>query len=121
MKRLPGVCPMCRSTLTVKSLYCPGCSIKIEGNFALPKILSLSDDQLEFVEVFLRARGNIKEVERELGISYPTVRARLDEIVAKLGIEIEPREEVDASLVLASLESGELTVNEALKRLRGEE
>jgi len=118
--RLPGQCPMCRSGLTVKSLYCPGCGIRIEGEFELPRILSLTDEQLGFVEIFLRARGNIREVERELGISYPTVRGRLDEIVTILGIDVGPSEEVDASGVLESLESGHLTVEEALKRLKGE-
>ena len=121
MTRLPGVCPMCSSALTVKSLYCPGCGIKIEGDFELPGILSLTAEQMEFVTVFLRARGNIKEVERELGISYPTVRGRLDEIVVKLGLDAAPLPEVDTSGVLESLERGELTVEEALERLKGED
>jgi len=120
MVRMPGGCPICHSRLTVRSLYCPECQVKIEGEFGLPNILSLSAEQMEFVEVFLRARGSIKEVERELGISYPTVRNRLEEVIARLGYETEPFVRTDASEVLASLEEGEITVEEAMKKLRGE-
>jgi hypothetical protein len=120
MTRLPGECPMCHAELIVRSLACPACGIKIEGDFAPPKILSLTNEQLEFIMVFLRARGNIREVERELGVSYPTVRGRLDEIVSRLGIETEGRKELNSSDVLIALESGELSVEEALRRLKGE-
>ena len=112
---------MCKGGLVVRSLFCPECKVKIEGDFRLPRVLSLSPEQFEFVEIFLRARGNIKEVERELGISYPTVRSRLEEVVAKLGLGAESMIDVRASDVLASLEAGELSVEEALRRLRGEE
>jgi hypothetical protein len=121
MVKMPGGCPVCKGALTVKTLFCPECKVKIEGDFELPRMLSLSAEQFEFVEVFLRARGNIKEVERELGISYPTVRSRLEEVVAKLGLESESVVDVRATDVLASLEAGELSVEEALKRLGGAE
>jgi hypothetical protein len=121
MVKMPGGCPICEGSLIVKTLFCPECKVKIEGDFELPRMLSLSAEQFEFVEVFLRARGNIKEVERELGISYPTVRSRLDEVVAKLGLGSESVMDVRASDVLASLEAGEVSVEEALERLRGAE
>ena len=120
MTRMPGGCPVCHEKLTVRSLYCPACKVRIEGEFELPKLLSLTPEQMEFVQVFLRSRGNIKVVERELGISYPTVRARLEEVIAKLGYEVEPPNGTDASDVLASLEKGEVTVEEAIKRLQRE-
>lgn len=120
MTRMPGGCPVCHQKLTVRSLYCPACKVKIEGEFELPRLLSLTPDQMEFVQVFLRSRGNIKVVERELGISYPTVRARLEEVIVKLGDEVEPHDRSDASDVLASLEKGEVTVEEAIKKLQGE-
>lgn len=120
MTRMPAGCPVCQEKLTVRSLYCPACKVKIEGEFELPKLLSLTPEQMEFIQVFLRSRGNIKEVERELGISYPTVRTRLGDVIARLGYEVEPVEEPDPSSILASLEKGDITVEEAVKRLRGE-
>lgn len=120
MTNMPSGCPVCHQKLTVRSLYCPACKVKVEGEFELPKLLSLTLEQMEFVEVFLRSRGNIKVVERELGISYPTVRARLEEVIAKLGYEAEPHDIPDPANVLASLEKGEMTVEEAIRRLQGE-
>ncbi len=92
----------------------------MEGDFELPGILSLSREQLEFVTVFLRARGNIREVERELGVSYPTVRAKLEDVMSKLGFEPEPVRLPDAADVLAALDNGDISVDEALKKLKGE-
>jgi hypothetical protein len=124
MVKMPGSCPICRGRLNVKSLYCPGCKVKIEGDFELPGILSLSPEQMDFVGVFLRARGNIKVVERELGISYPTVKNRLEDVVAALGLgetrPIDERPSVDASELLDSLGRGETSVEDVLKKLQGE-
>jgi hypothetical protein len=120
MVKMTGECPVCRGALVVKSLFCPRCNVKMEGDFALPEILSLSQEQLEFVTVFLRARGNIREVERELGISYPTVRSKLEDVISRLGFEPEPVTLPPATDVLASLERGDISVDEALKRLKGE-
>jgi len=120
MTKMPGGCPVCHEKLTIRSLYCPVCKVKLEGEFELPKLLSLTPEQMEFVEIFLRSRGNIKVVERELGISYPTVRAKLEEVIARLGYDVEPHDRTDASDVLASLEKGEVTVEEAIRRLQKE-
>lgn len=121
MVRMINECPICHGSLTVKSLFCSGCNIRIEGDFELPRILSLSREQMEFVETFLRCRGNIREVERELGISYPTVRARLDEVVERLGYQTEQLEEIDVGDVLISLEKGQVSVEDALRELQGEQ
>src|SRR5215467_833248 len=83
-------CPSCQGNLCVYELRCPACAIAITGEFALPPLLRLAPAQLDFVEVFLKNRGVIRDVERELGISYPTVRARLDEVVAALGYQVRP-------------------------------
>src|SRR5215470_1391580 len=90
MRPLLLKCPSCQNDLSVAELACPGCEIEIRGQFALPAILKLAPAQLDFVEVFLKNRGVIRDVERELGISYPTVRARLDEVVAALGYQVRP-------------------------------
>src|SRR5271170_4830336 len=80
-------CPSCSGALTVRRLECPSCALSLESSFELPPILKLSQAQLDFVEVFIKNRGVIREVERELGVSYPTVRAKLDEVVAALGFQ----------------------------------
>ena len=79
-------CPVCGSSLKVNVLQCPACSTKIEGSFEPPesRIFYLSRKDLEFVELFVRVRGNIKEMEKALGISYPTVRGMLDAVIEKM-------------------------------------
>src|SRR6266436_1890229 len=85
MRPLILKCPSCEGNLTVTSLGCPECVINITGEFALPQLLKLTRAQIDFIEVFIKNRGIIREVERELGVSYPTVRARLDEVIKALG------------------------------------
>lgn len=87
MDRLPPVvtrCPVCQSTPYVERVRCASCGTAVEGRFTLGWIERLSPEQLAFAEVFLRCRGKIKDVEQALGISYPTVVARLDDVVAAL-------------------------------------
>ena len=118
-------CPSCDGDLTVTRLRCPDCEISIDGEFALPALLKLSGAQIDFVEVFIKNRGVIRDVERELGVSYPTVRARLDEVITALGYS--PKSAPDASAsddsgsrrrsVLADLKDGKLTPDQALAAL----
>ncbi len=118
-------CPSCDSNLTIARLDCPDCKISIEGEFTLPALLKLTGAQLDFVEVFIKNRGVIREVERELGVSYPTVRARLDEVIAALGYSPKSAPESANSdvrgsrrrAVLADLKGGKLTPEEALAAL----
>ena len=115
-------CPSCDTNLTVSQLRCPECAITIEGEFSPPALLKLTGAQIDFVEVFVKNRGVIRDVERELGVSYPTVRARLDDVIAALGYQ--PRtapESNDATArrrsVLADLKDGKLTPEQALAAL----
>lgn len=120
-------CPSCDGNLTVTSLGCSECSITIDGEFALPQLLKLTRPQIDFIEVFIKNRGIIREVERELGVSYPTVRARLDEVIQALGYSPKPiaDNETEAAgdssqrrrAVLADLKAGKLTPEEALAAL----
>ena len=111
-------CPVCSETLKITKLRCSSCHTTIENEFELSKLASLSNDQLHFVEVFLTCRGNIKEVEKELGISYPTVRGKLNDVVSSLGYEIKKKNEVDEKKVVAMLENGEITTEEAIRLLK---
>jgi len=116
--RQPNVCPVCGGEMVIRELECPACDVTIRGSFETCAFSGLTAEQLEMVRLFLRSRGNIKELERELGISYPTVRARLDEIVRALGLKPQP--EVPRELrdeLLAKLEAGEINADEFLHRL----
>ena len=111
-----GRCPICSETLRVVRLDCEACGTRIEGTFALGRFHSLSADQLEFLETFIRARGNFKDVERELGISYPTVRARLDAVIRALGFpsQAEPDRDVERRKeILRELAEGKIAPDDA--------
>ena len=81
-----STCPVCSSELSITRLECRGCGTAIEGDFNVGRFGRLSREQLALLESFLRARGNAKELERELKVSYPTVRARIDALVRALGL-----------------------------------
>jgi hypothetical protein len=122
MRPLIFKCPSCDSNLTVAQLRCPQCAITIEGEFSPPALLKLTGAQIDFVEVFIKNRGVIRDVERELGVSYPTVRARLDEVIAALGYQARATANADDAAsrrraVLADLKDGKLTPEEALAAL----
>ena len=89
MPELTGRCPICEAELVVTHLRCQRCGTGLDGTFTLNKFDRLSREQLRFVDVFIKNRGVIRDVERELGISYPTVRSRLDEVIRSLGYDAE--------------------------------
>lgn len=113
-------CPVCHQPLHATRLHCPACGTSIEGDFQAERLLSLTPEQRNFVYSFLRNRGNIREMEKELGISYPTVRARLDQVIAALGIEPaqpQSREKLTRKEVLEMLSRGEVTQEQAMEML----
>lgn len=119
-KRMPFICPACQAAMTVTELTCPTCDTQVKGQFNPSPLLHLTSQQLDFAEVFIRCRGNIREVERELGISYPTVRSRLDEVINHLGYHTqEPSaSEADGIEAIRQFESGDLSFEETLEKLR---
>ncbi len=120
--KLIGRCPVCDENLHITRLECSSCHTAISGNFKQDKFSRLNEDQLKFVEVFIRSRGNIKEVEREMGISYPTVRNKLDEVIEALGYSAKDSPEDDVGEkrreILDSLEEGEIDSEEARELLQ---
>jgi hypothetical protein len=80
-----STCPVCSNELAVTRLHCGSCGTTLEGDFSVGRFGRLSRDQLALLESFLRARGNLRDMERELGISYPTVRSRVEQLVRSLG------------------------------------
>ncbi len=91
-----STCPVCSSELAVTRLHCGSCGTTLEGDFSVGRFGRLNRDQLALLESFLRSRGNLREMERELGISYPTVRSRVEALVRALGFgERADAEELD--------------------------
>ena len=126
MNQVIGQCPICKDTLHVTRLYCPNCDTTIEGHFALGRLYQLSADQLAFIETFVRCEGKINRVGEELGVSYPTVRSRLTDVIRALGYEVgeeepaTPVSDEERKAVLEQLAQGKITSEDAVKRLRGE-
>jgi hypothetical protein len=114
---VPANCPVCGGTYVVTQLQCEGCSSRLEGRFGTGRLSSLNGEQTAFVEVFLSCRGNIKEVEKALGISYPTVRARLDDALEAMGYAVKRKD--DKSGVLEALSRGEISVDDAASAIGG--
>ena len=124
--KAPGKCPVCGERLSITRLSCPKCSTAIEGDFQPCEFCRLPEDDLEFVKVFIKCRGNIKDVEKELGISYPTVRGKLDAVIRNLGFEDLPKEtlqekeakEKARAEILDQLSRGEMTAKEAAEKIK---
>ena len=120
--KVPHKCPVCgQKEMYIAKIKCKVCGTAMENQFEFNKFLRLSEDQIEFVEAFLKNRGNFKEMERELGLSYPTLRSRLENILEVLGLKQEKENESSSAfVVLEMLENGEITADEAVKILKEE-
>ena len=88
-----STCPVCSQELAITRLHCGSCGTTLEGDFSVGRFGRLNRDQLALLESFLRSRGNLREMERELGISYPTVRGRVEALVRAVGFG--PRADAD--------------------------
>ncbi len=122
--QVPGQCPVCGGELHVTRLECGHCHSGLDGHFALGRYARLTPDQHDFLAVFLKNRGVIKDVEAELGISYPTVRGRLDEVIRSLGLAPSADDQLRPSQVreerrniLEQLRAKDITSEEAATRL----
>lgn len=130
-----STCPVCEARLQVTRLHCNTCGTTIEGEFNVGRFARLGRDQMSLLESFLRSRGNLRELERELGLSYPTVRGRVESLLRTLGLGDGPaqptetaapspsEQTIDPELrrsVLERLARHELTADQAAAALRGE-
>jgi hypothetical protein len=120
-----ATCPVCKNNLNVVKLHCDHCDTTIEGDFTLSKFNYIETESLYFIEIFIKNRGNIKMIEKELNISYPTVKKMLDEVIVKLGYSLEPFDEeqvnkeqeaskANKASILEKIEKGELSVADAI-------
>ena len=124
MRPVINECPICQVKLTVTKLHCDNCDTTIEGSFALGRFHHLAPEQLRFAETFIRCEGKINRVEEELSISYPTVRAKLHDLIKAMGYEVQeegtgPAQTIDRKAILAELSEGKITAGEAAQRLAG--
>jgi hypothetical protein len=122
-RHAPRDCPVCGTRLELTRLSCPDCHTELSGAFSACEYCSLSKDERELLRVFLGSRGNMKELERHLGVSYPTARARYDAVLTRLGIEVTrdaapgPEPDTDSLSVLDALARGDIDIEEASRRL----
>lgn len=127
MHQTPSKCPVCGETLAIARLHCPSCDTSIEGRFEFSRLERLTPEQRAFVELFVRLDGKLNWAAQELKVSYPTVRARLDEVIRAMGYEVlqaPPAEEKQRATelrqtILDNLAAGKITTAEAIKQLQG--
>ncbi|MCX6034663.1 MAG: DUF2089 domain-containing protein [Chloroflexi bacterium] len=120
MSIIPRKCPSCSAPLVVTQLSCTKCETNLVGLYEINPFLRLSNESLQFLEIFIRNRGNVKEMERETGGSYWVIRRKLDEVITELGYEVEPVEDEIAARrqeILSRLSKGEIDVKEATRLL----
>lgn len=117
---MPTRCPVTGEPLEVTRLRGPHSGVVIEGNFLPNEFALLDRENLDYLRLFVKVRGNLKEVERMLGVSYPTVRARFEQLLRALGYEAAAPEAPGESRadVLGRLERGEITAEEATRALK---
>lgn len=116
------ICPICKEKLVITSLECKNCNTEYKGEFHFSKLASLNKEQAEFALIFIKNAGNIKAIEKELNISYPTVKKNLDDLISALGFnKVEIKEEKtfnNRKEVLQAIRNGELSLIEAEKIIK---
>lgn len=126
MRKIIESCPACRGDVAVTRISCTECDCEVTGHFQPTIFNRLSPESLAFVETFVRLRGNIKDMERELNIPYSAIRNRLDDVIGELGfvpglLHADPQERLDSQVtrreVLRRLEAGEITAEGAADQL----
>jgi hypothetical protein len=124
MLKLFEKCPACGKSIVITELKCPHCNLVMQGEFTGGAFSALSEDQFTFIRAFLKVRGNLSELEKVLGISYPTIRNKLDEINTVLELaEAQPAATAptggnDRKAILQQVSEGRLSTAEALQRIK---
>ncbi len=124
MNKLPTKCPLCGGEIVVTRLYCHDCDTTIESRFSGGYFSQLTHEQLSFVETFVRCEGKINRMEDEIGLSYPTIRNRLHEIIRALGYEPGSSEgpmgltDQERQRILEDLDKGLISADEAMRLLK---
>ena len=129
MNVLPSRCPICDGEIQVTRFHCDNCDVTIEGHFTAGKFANLNNEQMQFVEVFIRNEGKLSRMEGELSLSYPTLRSRLHDIIRALGYEpgkddtpertpAKGISEAERKRILEDLDQGRISAEQAMKQLK---
>ena len=110
--RAPTACPVCSHDLITLRVGCPSCGTEISGQFEPCRFCRLDAADVELLEVFLRSRGNLRDVQAHLGVSYPTARQRFTDLLVRMGLG-DSRDQVDSASVLRDLAAGRISVDDA--------
>jgi hypothetical protein len=125
MYKISGRCPICGGSLRLERLRCLECSTALEGSFVLSPLFELEPEQLRFVELLVKHRGNIQRVAEELDVSYRTGRNRMDDIASALGYALPsappPPSPEKRREILEKLQEGVVKAEDAVRLLRGED
>jgi hypothetical protein len=118
MRKVLEHCPSCGGELEVTRMSCTECDTVIQGHYSLCRFCVLDPNQTRLLEVFVKTRGNVKEMERELEISYWTIRKQIDALIVALGLEASQAPVVDIEArqneILGALERGEIDGTQAI-------
>ena len=116
-------CPVCGDGLSITRFHCRNCDTAIEGHFDIGRLGRLSAEQLTFIETFIRCEGKLSRMEPELEMSYPTLRARLTEIIRTLGFTVGPEtpqlDDEERHRILDALAKGDISSEEAMRLMEG--
>lgn len=118
------LCPACHGLLSPSVLSCGHCNINVEGPFQLNEFATLPPEDLHFLRIFIQCEGRVRDMEPALGLSYPTIRNRLTELKNKLAVGLEAKAEDTSTKtssteeILARLEKGEITFDQAMKLIK---
>lgn len=117
----PATCPVCSDDLRITELGCPNCATRLSGNFATCRFCQLDAADEQALTVFLRSRGNLREFQQHLGVSYPTARVRYAELMARLGLGEPDAGPLDREQILRDVAQGRLSVDDAEALLTDED
>ena len=127
MHPLPSQCPICQGEITVTRISCRDCNTTIDGRFSSRTFSQLTPEQMDFVESFVRLEGKIKYMEKELEVSYPTIRKKLHDVIRALGYEpggeegLSTLSDEERQQILNDLDEGKISYEDAMKQLQDEE
>src|SRR5262245_40027829 len=111
-------CPYCGVVMTVSRMTCHGCGVGVEGAFPSPRLATLPVEHQRFIEMFVLAGGSLKEIAEQTGVSYPTVRSRLDKVIEELRARIAKTQQVKGT-ILDAVNEGKMNADEAARLIKG--
>ena len=112
-----NLCPYCSQSMIVSRMTCHGCGISVDATFPTPRLANLPTEHQRFIEIFVLAGGNLKQIAEQAGVSYPTVRSRLDKVIDSLRQQIAETQEVRGT-ILDAVSEGKLAADEAARIIK---